>query len=79
MKLLTIQRGCITIRLSPFQCAEIAKACRVAYEASPSGDIDHWSTLSALFHACAISGFAQQHMCPHDENSLNEQLLSVNL
>ena len=79
MKPLIIQHGCITIRLSPFQCAEIAKACRVAYETTPAGDIEDWSTLSALFNACAIAGFAQQHLCPHNEVVLNEQLFNVDL
>lgn len=79
MKPLTIQHGCITIRLSPFQCAEIAKACRVAYEATPAGDIGDWSMLSALFYACAIAGFTQQHLCPHNEITLYEQLLNVDL
>lgn len=79
MKTVYIRSGEITIRLSPAQCAILAKICHQAYSTTFSGEIDEWRTFETLFHACAVAGFAQQHLCPHNEIALNEQLSSVGL
>jgi hypothetical protein len=56
MRNLNIENGYVTIQLSAAQCAILAKACRFASEETLSDDIDHWRTMAALFHACAIAG-----------------------
>lgn len=70
MKTLNIKNGYITIQLSAAQCATIAKACYFASNETLSDDIDYWRTLAALFHACAIAGYAQWQMCPLDITAL---------
>jgi hypothetical protein len=57
----------------------MAKACRFASDKSFSSDIDHWRSLAAIFHACAIAGFAQWHMGPLDIATLDEQLFVIGL
>lgn len=79
MKAFSIRNGYITIQLSAAQCATLAKACRFASEETLSEDIDHWRTLAALFHACAIAGYAQWQMCPLDMAALDEQLFIAGL
>ncbi len=79
MKAFSIRNGYITIQLSAAQCATLAKACRFASEETLSEDIDHWRTLAALFHACAIAGYAQWQMCPLDMAALDKQLFIVDL
>ncbi|MBV7333523.1 hypothetical protein KFU94_35880 [Chloroflexi bacterium TSY] len=79
MKTLCIKSGEATIRLSPAQCAVLAKICHQAYSTTFSGDIDQWRTFETLFHACAIAGFTQQHLCPYNEIALYEQLLNADL
>lgn len=79
MKALCIRNGYITIQLSAAQCATLAKACRFASEETLSEDIDHWRTLAALFHACAIAGYAQWQMRPLDMAALDKQLFIVDL
>ena len=44
-----VENGYITTKLSPFQCASLAKACYIASEQSCDSDIDLWRTLAALF------------------------------
>jgi hypothetical protein len=77
--ILNFENGYVTIELSPFQCASLAKACHFASEKSLEQDIDFWRTLAALFHACTIVGFAQWHMCGPDLEALLEQLAMLNL
>lgn len=72
--MLDFNNGYVTIELSPFQCATLAKACHFASEQSYEADIDAWRTLAALFHACTIVGYAQWHMCGPDLEALLEQL-----
>ncbi|MBV7329233.1 hypothetical protein KFU94_13480 [Chloroflexi bacterium TSY] len=79
MKTLQINGGEVTIRLSPVQCFLLAKICHQAYTSIHVGDIDSWRTFATLFHACAIAGLAQQHMCPWDEVAFSEQLMNVDL
>ena len=79
---MTIQKfenGYVTIELSPFQCADIATACHFASEYSFDEKIDVWRTLAALFHACAIAGFAQWHLSGPDLEALLHQLDLLNL
>ena len=79
MKMLNTENGYITIQLSAAQCATLAKACRFASEETLCEDIDHWRTMTVLFHACAIAGYAQWQMYPLDVAALDEQLLIVGL
>ena len=67
MKTLRINSGEVTIQLSPAQCFLLAKICHQAYANTYVGETDHWRTFATLFHACAIAGLAQQHVCPRDE------------
>lgn len=79
---MTIQKfenGYVTIELSPFQCANLAKACHFASEQSCEADIEFWRTLADLFHACTIAGYAQWHMSSPDLEALLEQLTILNL
>lgn len=79
MKTLNVENGYVTIQLSAAQCATLAKACRFASEETLSEDIDHWRTMAALFHACAIAGYAQWHTCPLDIAAVDEQLFIIGL
>ncbi len=79
MKALSIEDGNVTIQLSAYQCASLARACCFASDRSVSGDIEFWRTLAALFQACAIAGYAQWHMCPCDLEALVGQLAIVGL
>ena len=77
--MLNFKNGYVRIELSPFQCANLAKACHFASEQSCDADIEVWRTLAALFHACTIVGFAQWHMCGSDLEALLHQLDLLNL
>lgn len=77
--MLSFENGYVTIELSPFQCATLAKACHFASEQSYDADIEVWRTLAALFHACTIVGYAQWHMSSSDLEALLEQLAMLNL
>jgi hypothetical protein len=77
--MLNFENGYVTIELSPFQCATLAKACYFASEQSCEAEIDFWRTLAALFHACCVAGFAQWHMSGPDLEALLEQLDLLNL
>jgi len=77
--MLTIENGYVTIELSPFQCANLAKACHLASEQSCEAEIELWRTLAALFHACTVAGYAQWHMSDPDLEALREQLAMLNL
>ena len=77
--MLNFENGYVTIELSPFQCANLAKACHFASEQSCEAEIDFWRTLAALFYACTIVGYAQWHMCSPDLEALLEQLDLLNL
>jgi hypothetical protein len=77
--MLSFENGYVTIELSPFQCATLAKACYFASEESCDADIEIWRTLAALFHACSVAGFAQWHMTSSDLETLLEQLAMLNL
>ena len=74
MKLLSYEEGYITLRLTPAQCAMIARACRFAGEAAFTGEVDAWRTLAMLFQACTGVGLARWHMQPTDEKALDEAL-----
>jgi hypothetical protein len=73
------ENGYVTIELSPFQCANLAKACQFASEQSCEAEIEFWRTLADLFHACTVAGFAQWHMSSPDLEALFEQLAMLNL
>ncbi len=77
--MLNFKNGYVTIELSPFQCASLAKACHFASEQSFDPEIEVWRTLAVLFHACTIVGYAQWHMCGPDLEALLEQLAMLNL
>lgn len=77
--MLNFENGYVTIELSPFQCANLAKACHFASEQSCDADIEFWRTLAALFHACTIVGYAQWQMSSPDLEALLEQLTMLNL
>lgn len=79
MSLLKIENGYITLELSPFQCATLAKACHFASEQSLDEQIDTWRTLAALFHACTIASFAQWQMVDPELEVLFDQLAQLNL
>ena len=76
---LNFENGYVTIELSPFQCASLAKACHFASEQSCEPEIDFWRTLAALFHACTVAGFAQWHLSGPDLEALLHQLDLLNL
>lgn len=77
--MLAFENGYVTIELSPFQCATLAKACYFASEQSCGAEIDFWRTLAALFHTCSVAGFAQWQMSSPDLEALLEQLAMLNL
>jgi len=77
--LLTIKNGYITLELSPYQCASLAKACQEASEKSFEPDIDEWRTLAALFHACTVAGFTQWQLSNAELDELQAQLASLNI
>jgi hypothetical protein len=79
MSLFKIENGYVTIELSPFQCATLARACHFASQQSLDEEIDTWRTLAALFQACTIAGFAQWHMSNHDLEVLFDQLARLGL
>ena len=79
MKTLNIENGYVTIQLSAAQCTTLAKACQFASEETLCENLDHWRTFAVLFHACAIAGYAQWHMCSPDVETLNDQLFIVGL
>ncbi len=74
MKPLSIREGHITLRLSPSQCAMIARACRFAGEETFGGEVEVWRTMGTLFQACAIAGFAQWHMGAGDLQALDDEM-----
>lgn len=76
---LDFENGYVTIELSPFQCASLAKACYIASEQSYEAEIDLWRTLAALFHACTVAGCAQWQMSKPDLEAMLEQLALLNL
>lgn len=76
---LDFENGYVTIELSPFQCASLAKACYFASEYSYDPDNEAWRTLATLFHACTIAGFAQWHLGEPDLEALLHQLDLLNL
>jgi hypothetical protein len=77
--IIDFENGYVTIELSPFQCASLARACHFVSEQSFDPDIEFWRTLAALFHACTIVGYAQWHMSSPDYEALLEQLAMLNL
>ena len=79
MAIQKFENGSVTIELSPFQCANLAKACRFASEESCEAEIDFWRTLADLFYACTIVGYAQWHMSSPDLEAVLEQLALLNL
>ncbi len=76
---LNFENGYVTVELSPFQCANLAKACQFASEQSCDPEIEVWRTLAALFYACTIAGYAQWHMSSPDLEALLAQLDLLNL
>ncbi len=74
MQMIDIKDGCLILCLTPPQCASLAKACQFAGHHTLSDEIDHWRTFAALFHAGAVAGFAQWHMCPVDAQAVDMQL-----
>ncbi len=76
---LSFKEGYVTIELSPFQCATLAKACYFASEQSLEPDIDNWRTLAALFHACTVVGLTQWQMSESELKELLAQLAELNL
>ena len=79
MAIQKFENGYVTIELSPFQCANLAKACHFASEQSCDAEIELWRTLADLFYACTIVGFAQWHMSGPDLEALLHQLDLLNL
>ncbi len=77
--MLNFENGYVTIELSPFQCASLAKACHFASEKSLGPDIDDWRTLAALFHACTVVGLTQWQMSKSELEELLAQLAELNL
>lgn len=73
------ENGYVTIEFSPFQCADLAEACRFASEYSFNEKIDTWRTFADLFHACTVAGFAQWHLSDPDLAAFLHQLDLLNL
>ena len=79
MSIQKFEDGYVTIEFSPFQCANLARACYFASEESLDEYIEVWRTLADLFHACTIAGYAQWHMSNPDLEALLHQLNLLNL
>ncbi len=77
--LLNFEDGYVTIELSPFQCADIARACHFASEYSFDEKIDDWRTLAALFHTCTAVGLTQRHMSKSELETVFEDMVALNL
>jgi len=77
--MLNLENGHLTIELSPFQCASLAKACHLAGTQSCEAELEIWRTLAALFQACTIAGYAQWHMTDLELEALRAQLAILNL
>jgi len=77
--MLNFENGYVTIELSPFQCASLAKACHFASTKSFEPDIDFWRTLASLFHACTVVGFTQWQMSKSELDEVFEHLENLNL
>ncbi len=77
--LLNFENGYVTIELSPFQCASLAKACHFASEQSLDQEIDDWRTLASLFHACTAVGVTQWQMSKSELEEVFEHLANLNL
>jgi len=76
---LDFKNGYITIELSPYQCASLAKACQFASEKTLTSDIDDWRTLAALFQACTVASFTQWQLSQTELNELQAQLATLNM
>lgn len=79
MQLIEIKDGCVILRLTPLQCASLAKACQCANHHTFSDEIDHWRTFAGLSYACAVASFAQWHMGPVDASEVDRQLEMIGL
>ncbi len=79
MQFIDIKDSCVTLRLTPQQCASLAKACQFAGYNTLSDDIDHWRTFASLFYACSVAGYSQAHMCPSDADAADNDLKSIGL
>ena len=77
--LLTFQDGYISIELSPYQCASLAKACHLACEHSLSAETDHWRSLGQLFQACCVAGLSHWQMSQADLEAVMEQVHMLNV
>ncbi|MDM8520213.1 hypothetical protein QUF64_09205 [Anaerolineales bacterium HSG6] len=77
--IINIEHGQLTIELSPFQCASLAKACHLTCEKTGSPDVDEWRVLGTLFQACSMIGLAQWHMSQAQLEALTEQLVALQL
>ncbi len=76
--MLNFEDGYVTIELSPFQCASLAKACHFASEKSFDPDIDNWRTLASLFHACTVVGLTQWQMSKSELEAVLKELENLN-
>ena len=74
MSIQKFDNGYVTIEFSPFQCANLAKACYFASKESMDENVEIWRTLADLFYACTVAGFAQWHMSSPDLEALFYQL-----
>ncbi len=79
MRLIEIKDGCVIIRLTPPQCASLAKACQFAGLNTLSDDIDHWRTFAAMFYACAVASYGQGNTCPKDAQAIEQNIESSGL
>ena len=80
MKHFSYEGGYLILRLTPAQCAMIARACRFAGEAAFTDEVEVWRTWAILFQASASTGLAARwHMQPADEQALDEALQMNNL
>ena len=75
---LTFQDGYVTLELSPFQCASLAKACQVACEHSLRPERDHWRSLGLLFQACLVAGLGQAQLSSAEAAAVIEQVDKLN-
>ena len=79
MQFIDIKDGCVTLRLTPPQCASLAKACQFAGLNTLSDDIDHWRTFASLFYACAVASYGQWNVSPIDAQAIEKDLTSSGL
>lgn len=79
MHLIDIKQGSVILELSPPDCATLVNMSRTACQHTLDGEIDLWQTWAGFFHACAVASYSQWHICPVDEQTIDDQLAQVGL